>query len=120
MRHRKKTLILGRKHQPLKALIRNLVVSLITHEKIVTTEAKAKALRPIIEKMITASRVEPDKELVARRHLLVITNDREASKKMLTKIAPRYKNRAGGYTRIIKLQPRAGDGAAMAQIEFVK
>ena len=120
MRHRNKTTILGRKRQPRQALLRGLVVSLITHEKIVTTEAKAKVLRPIIEKIITIARVEKNKELTARRRLLSLIHEREAVVKLLTQIAPRYLARTGGYTRIIKLSDRAGDGAAMAQIEFVK
>lgn len=120
MRHRRKGKILSRKKDPRKALMRSLAIGLITHEKILTTEAKAKALRPFIEKMVTLSRRDTDKSLAARRRLLSVLSNRQAVSKLMSDIGPRYKSRKSGYTRIIKLSERAGDGARTAQIEFVK
>jgi len=118
MRHRKKGKILDRKKASRVALIRQLAESLILHEKIVTTEAKAKALRPIIEKLVTRARGK--EKLAVRRTLLSKLPKQKAVKKLQEDIAPRYKERKGGYTRIIKLGAlRQGDGAKMAQIEFV-
>lgn len=116
MRHRKHGKILGRKVGPRKALMRILAINLITNEKMVTTEAKAKALRPQIEKMITKAR--KDNELATRRDLLATLDSRDAVNKLLDDVAPRFKKTPGGYTRIIKLPARQGDGAKMAQIEF--
>ena len=120
MRHKKHGKILGRKMGPRNALMRGLAIHLITNEKMITTEAKAKALRPQIEKMVTKARVSDDKNLTARRLLLSTLDDRDATEKLLSEIAPRFLKRSGGYTRIIKLPARQGDGAKMAQIEFVE
>ena len=120
MRHRNKVKTISRKVGPRKALLRGLAISLITHEKIVTTEAKAKILRPQIEKIITTARVPKEESLTARRRLTAALNNRDAVSKLLQEIAPRYAKRPGGYTRIIKLSRRLGDGALMAQIEFVE
>jgi len=116
MRHRYKGKILDRKKEPRKALLRNLATSLILYEKIKTTEAKAKTLRPYVEKMITKGKKST---LAARRELLKDLYLESAVKKVMDDLAPRYKERHGGYTRITKLVPRQGDGAKMAQIEFV-
>lgn len=116
MRHRKQGKVLDRKVGPRRALIKNLVQSLVFYEKIKTTEAKAKAIRPVIEKMVTLAK-EPT--LANRRLLLSRLPTEGAVKKLLEVYGPRYKSRHGGYTRIIKLGSRQGDRAAVAQIEFV-
>ena len=120
MRHRSKKVTLDRKTGQRTALLKGLVINLITHEKIVTTEAKAKALRPVIERIVTRA-CKSDGSLTQRRLLLAkLYNNRDAVNKLLTVIAPRYKDRKGGYTRITKLDVRKGDGASQAQIEFIK
>jgi large subunit ribosomal protein L17 len=104
----------GAAHQ--KAMMGNLVASLIAAEALVTTEAKAKALRPIAEKMVTKAKkggVDHQRQVVA------FIRDRDMAHKLFVEIAPRYEERAGGYTRILKLGPRHGDNAPMARIEFV-
>ena len=120
MRHRKHGKILGRKQGPKKALMRGLAINLIDNDRIITTEAKAKALRPQVEKMVTKARVEEDKALSARRELISTLDNKEAVEKLMSDIAKRFAKRPGGYTRIIKLPTRQGDGAKMAQIEFVE
>ena len=117
MRHRKKTKILGRKKEPREALMRSLATNLIIYEKIKTTEAKAKALKPYVEKMITLGKKNT---LHARRQLLAKLYVEGAVKKVLEVLSPRYKDRKGGYTRITKLGKRYGDRAKMAQIEFIR
>lgn len=116
MRHRKKGKILDREKASRQALLRNLATSLIFYEKIKTTEAKAKALRPVVEKMISKGKKGT---LHARRELLKDLYLENAVKKIMEELGPRYKERAGGYTRIVKLGHRQGDGAEMVQIEFV-
>lgn len=116
MRHRKKGKILGRKIGPRKALLRGLSVNLILNEKITTTEAKAKAARPIIEPLISRAR---ENNLANYRRINAYLQNREATKKMLEKIGPRYKDRPGGYIRIIKAGQRKGDAAKMAVMELV-
>lgn len=116
MRKGRKIRKLSRPRSQRKALLKGLARSLILGEKIRTTEAKAKELRPFVEKIITKARKN---NLAAFRDLRALFEQRVVSK--LTKeIAPRYKERAGGYTRIIKLGPRRGDSAKMAIIELVK
>ena len=100
-----------------KALIRSLSRGLIIHKKIKTTEAKAKELRPIIEKIITKARINKSAE--NQRFVFRKIPDTKAVKKIFDEIAPQYKERKGGYTRIIKLPPRKNDKAKMAIIEFV-
>mgnify|MGYP001764493092 CR=1 FL=1 len=99
--------------------MRSLVVSLIVHEKITTTEARAKSLRPVIEKMVTKARVDsvPTMRLLQSR----LNNNRSAVQKLMKEIAPKYADRQGGYTRLTKLGQRAGTGDAspMAVIEFI-
>ncbi len=116
MRHRKKGKILDRKKDPRKALFRSLATNLILHEKIKTTEAKAKAVKPIVERLITKGKTN---DLHTRRELLKYLYVENAVKKILEDLSPRYKNRNGGYTRIIKLGNRQGDAAKIVQIEFV-
>ena len=99
-----------------KAMLGNLVASLIAAESLVTTEARAKALRPVAEKCITAAR----KGGVANhRNVVALIRDKDMTKKLFDEVAPRYTDRPGGYTRILKLGPRPGDNAPMARIEFV-
>ncbi|TSC55645.1 MAG: large subunit ribosomal protein L17 [Parcubacteria group bacterium Gr01-1014_18] len=116
MRHGNKGKILDRKYSARRALIRSLATSLVLYEKIETTMAKAKALRPFIEKYVSAAKAG---DLAARRHVLGFLYTENAAKKMMDVIGPKYKDRSGGYTRIIKLGSRLGDGASVARIEFV-
>ena len=101
-------------HQRL--MMANLVASLVAAEAIVTTEAKAKALRPIAEKMITKARKGG---LHNHRQILAYLGDQEIAAKLVDELGPRYVDRPGGYTRILKLGPRQGDKAPMAKIELV-
>jgi len=102
-----------------KAMMANLVASLIAAEGIVTTEAKAKALRPIVEKVITTAKNSPEGSVHAQRRVVAFIRDKDMAHKLFTEIAPRYAERPGGYTRILKLGPRQGDNAPMARIELV-
>jgi len=102
-----------------KAMMANLVASLIAAEGIVTTEAKAKALRPIVEKVITAAKNSPEGSVHAQRRVVAFIRDKDMAHKLFTEVAPRYAERPGGYTRILKLGPRKGDNAPMARIELV-
>jgi len=107
-------------HQRL--MMANLAASLFAAEGIVTTEAKAKALRPVAEKLITkARRADADPEVKLHQIRLVVSylGDREMTHKLFNEIGPRYADRNGGYTRILKLGPRQGDNAPMARIELV-
>src|SRR6476660_8777541 len=101
-------------HQRL--MMANLVSSLIAAEGIVTTEAKAKALRPVAEKVITKAKKGG---LHNHRQVLSYLNDKEIAAKLFDDVCPRYADRNGGYTRILKLGPRQGDNAPMARIELV-
>ena len=117
MRHQHKGRAFNRPKNQRTALLRSLARSLIIHERISTTEAKAKELRPIIEKIITHGRVDT----VANRRLVNsrLGGDDEATAKVFTAIAPRYIERPGGYTRIIKRSVTASDGRKTAYIAFV-
>jgi large subunit ribosomal protein L17 len=97
-------------------MLGNLVASLIAAEAIVTTESKAKALRPVVEKCITAARKGG---LHQHRQVVAFIRDKDMAHKLFEEIAPRYVDRPGGYTRILKLGPRPGDNAPMARIELV-
>lgn len=99
-----------------KSMLANLVASLIAAEAITTTEAKAKALRPVAEKVITKAKKGG---LHNHRNVVKFLRDREMASKLFDEIGPRYEDRSGGYTRIIKLGPRQGDNAPMARIELV-
>ncbi len=116
MRKRKKGRKLSRKKGQRKALLKTLAVALILKEKIKTTEAKAKEMAGFIEKQITRAK----KEGLPSQRLLRKLFSKEIVKKLIKEIAPRYKERKGGYTRIIKLGPRRLDGAKMAIIELIK
>mgnify|MGYP001088338149 CR=1 FL=1 len=107
---------LSRKIGPRKALLRVLVNNFLMHEKITTTEAKAKELRSVAEKMITKAK----NVTLANRRILAGNLTSEMTKKIINDLAPRYKDRKGGYTRIMKLGPRISDGAKMVIIELVK
>ena len=100
-----------------KSLFRGLVNDLMRHERMKTTEAKAKEVRPLAEKMITLGK---DGTVPARRQAMAFLNDKDIVKKLFDDIGPRFAARPGGYTRIIKLGPRGGDGAQMAQLELVE
>ena len=105
-----------------KLMMANLAASLFAAESIVTTEAKAKALRPVAEKLITKAKkaTEDDPMRVHRiRQIQAFLGDREMTAKLVDDVAPRYTERPGGYTRILKLGPRQGDSAPMARIELV-
>jgi len=106
----------SRKIGPRKQLFKSLANNLLLHEKIKTTEAKAKELRSVVEKMITRAKDAN----VANRRLLAKELTQVTVKKIVDEIAPKYKGRKGGYTRIIKLGPRDSDGAKMVIIELVK
>jgi len=116
MRHRKNTVKLGRTTAHRDAMLSNQVCSLIEHQRIKTTLAKAKALRPLAEKMVTLGKRG---DLHARRLAAGTLGQKDAVKKLFAEIAPRAASRKGGYTRIIKLGPRASDSAPMAYIEWV-
>lgn len=116
MRHKVGGAKLGRSSGHRKALYRNLVTDLLGYGKIVTTEAKAKEVRGLAEKMITLGK---DGGLHSRRQALSFIMDKKVAEKVFTELASVYAERPGGYTRIIKLGPRLGDGAAMVRLELV-
>jgi large subunit ribosomal protein L17 len=116
MRHQKKTVKLGRTAAHRNALLANQVCSLIEHKRIKTTLAKAKAVRPLAEKMVTLGKRG---DLHARRIAAGYLGQKDAVKKLFAEIAPRAADRKGGYTRIIKLGQRLSDSAPMAYIEWV-
>src|SRR5438034_10448789 len=116
MRHRRKTIKLGLTAEHRKALLANQVCSLIEHQRIKTTLAKAKAVRPLAEKMVTLGK---NGSLHARRTALGTLRQKNAVKKLFAEIAPRSRNRNGGYTRVVKLGQRKSDSASMAFIEWV-
>ena len=116
MRHQKKTVKLGRTAEHRKALLANQVCSLIEHQRIKTTLAKAKAVRPLAEKMVTLGKKG---SLHARRTALAVLRQKGAVKKLFDDIAPRSADRNGGYTRIVKLGARKSDSAPVAFIEWV-
>ena len=105
-----------------KAMVGNLVASMIAAEAIVTTEAKAKFIRPIVEKCVTKAKKAQANEAQAvhlQRQVVALIRDKDMANKLFEDIGPRYQDRAGGYTRILKLGTRHGDNAPMARIEFV-
>lgn len=116
MRHRAKGRQLSRTAEHRKALLRNMAASLFRHDRIVTTEAKAKELRPYAERLITLARRG---DLHARRLVERRIQDREVLGRLFSEIGPRFAARPGGYTRILKLGHRAGDGADIARIELL-
>jgi len=117
MRHKLAGRKLSRPTEHRWALYRNQVTALLTHEKITTTEAKAKEVRSLAEKMITLGK---DGSLASRRRALAFITNKKVVDKLFTEIATEYADRNGGYTRLVKLGPRPGDNAPMVQIELVK
>jgi len=121
MRHGNKNKNLSRTASHRKALLMNLGCQLITHKRITTTLAKAKALRVYIEPLITKTKKTESKEAIMHNHRIVFSylNDKIAVKELFTVVAPKVAGRPGGYTRIIKLGARTGDNAEIAMIELV-
>jgi large subunit ribosomal protein L17 len=117
MRHRVVGRRLGRSSGHRRALFRSLVTDLLGYEKITTTEAKAKEVRGLADKMITLGKKG---DLHARRRALSFVLDEKTVDKVFSDLAPRYAERSGGYTRIVKLGPRLGDGASMVRLELVE
>lgn len=115
MRHHNANRKFGLRTDQRRALMRSLAQALVIREKIKTTEAKAKELRPFVEKLVTRSRANT---LANRRYLVIEVGD-EGALKLVKELGPKFKERAGGYTRITKLPVRKSDGSKMAQIEFV-
>ncbi len=116
MRHRKQHGKLGRTSAHRKALLRNLVTSLLEHERIETTHAKARELRRVAERVITLGKRG---DLHARRQALAVVRSREVTAKVFGELAERYRERPGGYTRVLKLRQRTGDAAPMSIVELV-
>lgn len=116
MRHRVHGRKLGRTSAHRKAMFRNQLSSLFVHERIVTTIQKAKELRPLAERMVTLAR---NNSLPARRQALAVVPDKDVVRRLFDDIAPRFVDRPGGYTRILRLGRRHGDGAQLAILEFV-
>ncbi len=117
MRHNKSGRRLGRTTSHRIAMFRNMVTSLLNHERIITTDSKAKEIRSVAEKMITLGKRG---DLHAHRQAAAYIREKSVVTKLFTTIAPRYKERSGGYTRIIKISQRLGDSAQMSVIELVE
>ncbi|MCJ7788857.1 MAG: 50S ribosomal protein L17 [Candidatus Atribacteria bacterium] len=117
MRHKKLKGKLGRTSSERSSLLANLSISLITHKKIETTYAKAKEVRKYIEKLVTTAK---NNNLQAQRKILKVIKNRRASKILFEEISPKYLERNGGYTRIVKTGFRKGDAAPLAVIEFIE
>ena len=116
MRHRKGGTVLGRDSSHRKAMIRNMVTSLLEHEQITTTDAKAKEVRRWADRMITLGKRG---DLHARRQALSVIRSREVAAKLFSELAERYKDRPGGYTRVMKRGVRVGDAAEVSIVELV-
>ena len=116
MLHGNKKKQLSRERNQRNALIKSLVVSLVKHEKMTTGTIKAKVLKPYVEKLITTAKAGT---ITSRRLITARIGNPKSVKKLVEVIAPKYKTRAGGYTRVTKLPHREGDGSSMATIEFV-
>jgi large subunit ribosomal protein L17 len=116
MRHRKHHGNLGRPTGHRTALLRNQVTSLLEHERIQTTDAKAKALRRVADQMITLGKRGT---LHARRQALAVIRDKDVTSKVFGELADRYRERPGGYTRVLKLRQRVGDAAPISIVELV-
>jgi large subunit ribosomal protein L17 len=116
VRHRKSGRKLGRDAAQRRALYSNLACALIEHGRIKTTEAKAKEVRPIVEEMITLGKRG---DLAAHRHAVRFLRSKEIAHLLFSEVAPRFAERPGGYTRIVKIGPRQGDAALMVYLELV-
>ena len=122
MRHKISGRVLGRDSGHRKALFRNLIKELYTHERIMTTDAKARSIRADAEKLITKAKrgvADGGNRVHAQRQVVAYLNDKTIAKKVFDEFAPRYADRNGGYTRIIKLGKRQGDAADMVILELV-
>ena len=127
MRHKNKVRQLGRTHSHRKAMFENMVTSLFQHERIITTKQKGKELKIISEKLITRAKnninipeSEAEKKLHNKREVLRVIKNRDIVAKLFDDIAPRFKERKGGYTRMYLLGVRRGDSAEMAIVELVE
>jgi large subunit ribosomal protein L17 len=118
VRHRRTGRKFGRDASHRKAMFSNMAGSLFEHGRIRTTEAKAKELRPIAEKLITLARKDPG-DVAAQRQAVSYLRSKDAVHRLFHEVAPRFTERPGGYTRIVKIGPRPGDAAPMAYIELV-
>jgi large subunit ribosomal protein L17 len=118
VRHQRKGRKLGRDSAHRKALFSNMAGSLFEHGRIRTTEAKAKELRPIAEKLITLARRDPT-DVAAQRQAVAYLRSKDAVHNLFHQVGPRFADRPGGYTRIVKIGPRLGDSAPMVYIELV-
>lgn len=116
MRHGKRIAKLGRTAPHRKAMLSNMMTSLFTNERVTTTQARAKELKRTAERVLTCAKKG---DLHARRQVLRIIADKQVVAKLFDELGPRYKSRNGGYTRLIKLGPRRGDGAFMSIVELV-
>ena len=116
MRHRNSQKILGREKAPREMMLKNLAASIIIYEKVKTTAAKAKVVRSQVEKIVTLAKRN---DLAARRQIIRLLPQKNAVKKVVEVLNERYKNRQSGFTRIVKIGPRAGDGAPIVQIEML-
>jgi large subunit ribosomal protein L17 len=117
MRHKIDGRKLGRPSGPRRLMYRSLITDFLRHEKIVTTEAKAKEIKGMAEKMITLGKKG---DIAARRRAAMTITDKQVVAKLFETIGPKFANRPGGYTRLIKLGPRVGDGAPMNKLEMVE
>ncbi|MDQ1282005.1 MAG: large subunit ribosomal protein [Patescibacteria group bacterium] len=117
MKHHKNIRKFGREKNARHSFIKGLAINLVRHEKIETTEARAKEIRPFVERLITLAKVDS----VSRRRLVAsrILNQEDETKKLFSTLSPKYKDVDGGYLRITKLGQRIGDGSPMAVIEFI-
>lgn len=116
MRHRKSGRKLGRVSSHRKAMLKNMAASLLKHERIITTDAKAKEIRSVAERIITFGKKG---SLHARRQTLSFVRDRQITKKVFDELSARYSDRNGGYTRIIKIGYRDGDNAPLSVVELI-
>ena len=117
MRHRNQRTRLGKPTAHRTAMMRNLAIALIEHERIHTTDAKAKELKKFIDRLITLGK---EGTVQARRHAFSLLAQKESVHKLFEEIAPRYKERSGGYSRVVKDAPRHGDAALMSYIELTE
>ncbi|RJQ53585.1 MAG: 50S ribosomal protein L17 [Actinobacteria bacterium] len=116
MRHAKKGKKFATDASHRKAILKSMAASLLEHEKIKTTEVRAKELRPVVEGVITLAKRG---DVHARRQAMAVLGDKELVHRVFSEIGPRFADRSGGYTRIVKIGPRQGDAAPMVQIELV-
>lgn len=116
MRHRKRSVKLDRRSGPRRRLLRNLAVDVLLRERVRTTAAKARAVRPLVERCITLGK---EASLIRRRRLQAILQDDRVVRKLLEVIGPRFQTRPGGYTRVIRIGRRMGDRAEIVQLELV-